>query len=125
MSLTDAWPAERFEERVAREPRLVVLFHADDDAGETAVRAFDDAAPACLATCVRAELADPADPRWALVEVAPTLAYFERGEELERAAVLAPRDVDAFLEHVEALNEDAHPVPRWLKRRRQPTSRRP
>lgn len=124
--LTEEWPAEAFEALLSRADRVVVLFHAEANA---ALREFEDAAPESAIVCVRAHLRSAADPRWAAhrIEVAPTLAYFEKGEELERLEGepgfgLRRRDIDAFLEHVEGLTEDD--VPRWLKRRRQPTSRR-
>ncbi|MEA3199635.1 MAG: Thioredoxin [Thermoplasmata archaeon] len=126
---TDAWDPEGFEARLAREERVVVLFHAGWDELR---RAWEDAAPEFPYATVRADLSDPADPRREAHDITalPTLVYFEKGEPLDRldgepGVGLSARALHDFLEHVEALNEEAEPIPRWLKRRRQPTSRHP
>ncbi|GEM_PF-6075518 len=128
----DEWPAPDFASLLARTERVVVLFHGAGPGSLAAVRDFEEAAPESLAICVRAHLQGPRDPRRREhgIPSAPTLVYFEKGEELERLegeprSGLAPGAIHAFLEHVEALNEDVDPIPRWLTRRRQPTSRRP
>lgn len=130
---TDAWDADGFETRLAHEDRIVVLFHADWCLASNALRReWEEAAPEFPYLTVRADLTDVRDPRWAQYAIAhvPTLVYFEKGEVLERLDGeakygLTARAMHDFLDHVEALNEEQEPIPRWLKRRRQPTSRRP
>jgi len=108
--------------------RLLVLYHASwCAASQAARRLFDelDAESALPFTIV--DLSDREEPRWDAwrVRIVPTLAYLEKGEELERLEAerrrgLARADVERFVSYVESLTEEEKP--RWMKPK-QPTSR--
>lgn len=120
------WPADEFSRRLLSTPRVVVCFGARwCPFSSSFLRAFEAADAEHEVPFAVADLSDLDDPRWEehAVEVVPTLAFFDHGEELDRMAAvrekgLEPRDLDAFLDRVEALEEDDG------RRRRTPAYRR-
>lgn len=127
--MTEEWPEEGFSQALARADRVVVLYHADWCPFSRAfLPAFEKAEVEASVPFACANLHHPLDPRWDRhdVRVVPTLAYYEKGEELERAEAargygLEERDLDLLLEVVETLNEEPRPRPK----KRRPTARRP
>ena len=127
--MTEEWPAEGFGTTLGRADRVVVLYHADwCPFSRIFLPAFDAAEPEASVPFVRANLNHPLDPRWDDhgIRVVPTLVYYEKGEELERADGarghgLDKGDLEAFLDVVETLNEEVRPRPK----KRRPTARRP
>lgn len=106
---------------------MVVLFHAAwCPFSRIFLRDFEALEPEANVPFARADLRHPLDARWDdhRVSVVPTVAYFEHGEELERIEAgrgmgLSKRDLEDFLEVVDALNEEEKPRPkRRLSRRR-------
>lgn len=111
--MMDAWPVADFDRRLGRAGRVVVLFeNASRPASRAVLRALEDADAESLVNFARARLVGAADARRRAYRIvrAPTLVYFEHGEELERSE--APRggalhadDVASFLEGVHAIQE--------------------
>lgn len=127
--MSEDWPAEDFARRLAEEDRVVVLYHASwCPFSRIFMPTFEAAEAESSVPFVRADLRHPLDPRWddQGVRVVPTLAYYEKGEELERVDGarnhgLDKGDLEGFLEMVEALNEEE---PLRPKKKRRPTRAR-
>lgn len=119
---------EGFAARLAREDRVVMLYHASwCPFSRIFLPDFEAAEAEASVPFARADLRHPLDPRWDDhgVHVTPTLVYYEKGEELERVDGvrrhgLDKADLEAFLDVVETLNEEARPRPK----KRRPTARR-
>lgn len=127
--MSDEWPEEDFARRLGREDRVLVLYHAAwCPHSRVFLPDFEAAEAEASVPFARADLRHPLDPRWddQGIRVVPTLVYYEKGEELERAESarghgLDRRDLERLLEVVEALNEEPRPRPK----KRRPTARRP
>lgn len=108
------WGADGFARRLLAAPRVVVAFDAAwRPASAPFRRAFEEADAEHEIPFVVADLTDLDDPRWDEhgIETVPTVAYFDHGEELDRLAAVPDRDLDerdlhAFLDRVESLEED-------------------
>lgn len=126
-ALIEEWPEAEFTRGLRGRDRMAVLFHAAwCPFSRIFMPDFEAAEPEANVPFARADLRHPLDPRWDdyRIGVVPTVVYFEHGEELERietgrGMALSKRDLEDFLEIVDALNEDERPRPkRRLPRRR-------
>ena len=127
--MIEEWPPERFSHDLRRADRVLVLYHATwCPFSRIFLPDFEAAEGESSVPFARATLDHPLDPRWddMAVRTLPTVVYYEKGEELERAEAprregLSKRDLEALLDVVEALNEEPKPRPK----KRRPTARRP
>lgn len=118
----ELWPREGFDALLADRARVVVLFGgALCPLSRAFLPVFEAAEPDANVPLARAALSPRRDARRARyrVDVTPTLAYFEHGEELERCEGvplrgLSARDLEEFLALVDGLEEE----PRLPKRMR-------
>lgn len=127
--MSEEWPAESFLRELRRADRVLVLYHAGwCPFSRVFLPDFEAAEAESSVPFVRAALDHPLDARWddMGVRTLPTLVYYEKGEELERAEAvrregLSKRHLEALLDVVETLNEEPRPRPK----KRRPTARRP
>lgn len=111
--MSDEWPADEFDARLSRAPRVVVLFHASWCApSRILLPDFEEADAESPIPFALADVSDASDPRWRAHRLArtPTVAYFEHGEELERAEATRTEGLSAdklhgFLDAVASLQE--------------------
>lgn len=125
--MSELWPADGFEKRLAETDCVAMLFYADWCSFSASVlREWETAEAESGVPFARANLARRGDPRWDAYSIffVPTFAYFEHGEMLEREesardAPVTRRDLGHFLEIVEALNEEPPPMrhPKFRARR--------
>lgn len=103
-----------FDRELASRDRLLVLYHASwCPFSRTFLPLFEAAEGESSVPFAGADLRHPLDPRWDDhgISVVPTLVYYERGEPLERLDGLrrvgiTRGDLEGFLEHVEAIQEE-------------------
>lgn len=96
-ALIEDWPLDGFEARLLREPRVMMLFHASwCPFSRTFLDDFEAESAETDIPFARADLRHPLDPRWDdhHVRVVPTVAFFDHGEELDRAEALRGRGLD-------------------------------
>lgn len=94
--------------------RVVVLYHAGwCGFSRRFLPLFEAAEGESSVPFARADLSHPLDPRWddQGILVVPSLVYYEHGEPLERldglrGIGLKAADLEAFLEHVEAIQDE-------------------
>jgi hypothetical protein len=106
---------------------MLVLFHASWCPYSRAfLSLFERAEPDASVPFAMTDLRHPMDPPWDThrIDVVPTLAYFEHGEELERVEAvrdkgLTQSDLEELLDTVDALQEE----PRLPKRMHGPRRR--
>lgn len=126
MAFVEEWPAARFDAELRARERVLVLFDAAWCALARPFRAaFEAAEPEAPVPFARADLTRK-DARWDRyrILVAPTLVYYEHGEELERIEGvrghgLLPEDLEEMLETIHAIEEE----PRLPKRMHGPRRR--
>jgi thiol-disulfide isomerase/thioredoxin len=122
-AMSEEMERDGFARELGSRDRSLVLFHARWCPFSRAfLPLFEAAEPESSVPFARADLWHPLDARWDdhAIQVVPTLVYFERGEPLERLDGLRGMgitrgDLEEFLEHVEALQEEP-PTPRKKKR---------